>query len=216
MPDKRRILIVDDHAVFREGLSRILEREPDLAVCGAAEEANAGLDLCQSTKPDLVLLDITLPGMSGLELARMIRERHPALKILVLSMHKESLYAERALHAGANGYLMKHESGKTLVQAIRRALSGETVLSEEMQEILQADPQVRRQGESPVERLSEREFQVFALIARGYGTRQIADELHISAKTVETHREHIREKLHIQSTFDLVQYALSWSGGGNL
>jgi len=213
VPAKRGILIVDDHAVFREGLAKILEQEKDLAVCGQAEDGACALKQAQSLSPEMAIIDISLDGMNGLDLTRMLRAKYPALRILILSMHKEFLYAERALHAGANGYVMKQESGRTLMAAVHDVLSGKTYLSESVRQWM---AQTDRTEENPtdasgVARLTNRELEVFQLIARGYGTRQIADALSVSMKTVETHREHIREKLHLKTTFDLIQYALAWA-----
>lgn len=213
-PGAKRILLVDDHAVFREGLAKILEPETDLDVCGEAENASAALLRAEELRPDMAIVDISLEGISGIVLTKDLRSRFPDLRILILSMHKESLYAERALAAGAHGYIMKHESGQKLAEAIRRVLSGQTFVSEQLNQKL-LNGLFRSPGEnkpsSLVDRLGVREFEVFRLIGKGYGTRQIADELEISIKTVEAHRIHIREKLNLSNTFELVQYAREWS-----
>jgi DNA-binding NarL/FixJ family response regulator len=211
---KRKVLIVDDHAVFREGLVRILSQEPDLEVCGEAEDGVAALRLAADLKPNLSIVDLSLEGMSGLDLTKALHARFPALRILILSMHKEKLHAERALRAGAHGYIMKRESGRKLIAAIRHVLSGQTYVSEEFNEYLLgklSHPQAAASDAPDVERLSDRELEIFRLIGQGYGTRQIADALHLSMKTVEFHRESIRAKFNLQSTFELVQQAIHWT-----
>ena len=209
-----RIYLVDDHAVFREGVTRILEAQSDLQFCGDSADAAAALQQIPVVKPDLVILDLALGGMNGLELIKGLRARMPKLRILILSMHEEVLYAERALRAGANGYMMKQESGQKLMEATRRILSGEVYVSSRVNERIleRMSSGGKATNVSPVERLSDRELEVFQLIAQGYGTRQMAEALNVSMKTVETHREHIREKLQLASSFELLQYALSWVG----
>jgi len=209
---KHRILVVDDHPVFREGLVRVLTREKNLEVVGEASNATDALKEAISLKPDLVLVDISLDGSNGIDLVRILRGRIPAIRILMLSMHKEVLHAERALRAGANGYIMKRESGRQLVETIRQVLNGQTYVSEAMKELLlqKLTSSSDAKSQSPADLLSDREFEIFQLIGQGYGTRQIADELHVSMKTVESHREHIREKMHLGSTFELVQCAIHW------
>ena len=182
-------------------------------VCGEFADAAAALKKAPELNADMAIVDISMEGMNGVDLTKNLRARFPPLRILVLSMHKEFLYGERALRAGANGYIMKQRSRKELIAAIRCVLKGETYLSEGVKEqILQNMSAVQEAG-SPVERLSDREFEVFQLIARGYATRQIAESLNLSAKTVDTHRERIRQKLNIQSSFELVQYAHEWAAG---
>jgi DNA-binding NarL/FixJ family response regulator len=213
-PAKSRILVVDDHAILRDGLARVINRESDLAVCAEAEDAPQALEQAQKSKPDLALVDISLEGMNGIELTKALRSRYPNLFILVISMHKESLYAERALMAGANGYIMKREGGSRLLSAVRQVLKGQIYLSEEMKElILQKTAQTGKSIKhlSPIDRFSDRELEVFQRIGRGYGTRQIAEELHVSMKTVETYRERLREKLGVKTSFELVQYAIEWA-----
>jgi DNA-binding NarL/FixJ family response regulator len=212
MPAKRKVLVVDDHPVFREGLVRVLNQEKDLQVVGEAANAHDALKEAAALGPDLVMIDISLEESNGLDLARALRDQIPAIRILVLSMHKENLHAERALRAGANGYIMKRESGSRLLEAVRQVLAGQTYVSEPIKELLlqkvSASPDAVSQ--SPADLLSDREFEVFQLIGQGYGTRQIADELHVSMKTVESHREHIRDKMQLASTFELVQRAIHW------
>jgi len=206
------LLIVDDHAVFREGLRRIIEQQKDLTVCGEAANADAALPLIESLKPHLVILDISMDGMSALELIKTIRHKYSRLPILVLSMHKEYLYAERVLRAGANGYIMKQEDSTKVLAAIRYVLEGKTYVSESLtQQLLRGLTLGKNNSNtSSLELLSTREFEVFRLIAQGHGTRQIADSLQISIKTAETHREHIRAKLSLKTSFELIQFARTW------
>jgi DNA-binding NarL/FixJ family response regulator len=212
MPDKSRILVVDDHPVFREGLLRTLHQDKHLQVVGEASGVSDALKVAAATHPHLVVVDLSLEGGSGIDLVRMLREQSPTVRILMLSMHKESLHAERALRAGANGYIMKRESGKRLMDAIAKVLSGQTYVSEAMQEHLLQKLSGSADTGSPLPQdlLSDRELEIFGLIGQGYGTRQIADELHVSIKTVESHREHIRDKMHLANTFELVQRAIHW------
>jgi DNA-binding NarL/FixJ family response regulator len=206
------VFIVDDHPVFREGLVRIINQEADLVVSGEAGDAAEALERIDASRPDLVVIDISLDGMNGLELVKSLRDRRPETRLLVVSMHPESLYAERALRAGANGYIMKRESGRTLLAAMRHVLDGKTHVSQELNELILrrvSDPG-RRVGGSAVERLSDRELEVFQLIGQGFGTRQVAETLNVSMKTVETHREHIKEKLGVDSTSELVRRAIHW------
>jgi DNA-binding NarL/FixJ family response regulator len=213
LPRKRKILLVDDHGVFRDALTLLLERDGAFSVCGSFSDPAKALREAPRLKPDLYLLEIAFDGMSGLELTKALRTRFPSSRILILSMHKEFLYAERALRAGANGYISKQRSGREVVESVRRVLQGETWLSEAVKERLleSIGRHDRHPGASPVSRLSDRELEIFQLIARGYGTRHLAARLHLSPKTVETHRDHIREKLGMKSSFELVQYAHAWA-----
>jgi DNA-binding NarL/FixJ family response regulator len=212
MKAKTKILVVDDHAVFRDGLVRIINQESDLSVCAQASDGAEAIKQYETHKLDAVIMDISMDGMNGIDLARLMRTRFPSARLLVLSMHKESTYAERALRAGANGYIMKKESGRQLIDALRRVISGQTFVSDQLNELLLqklAHPN-RKLGLFSIDLLSDRQLEVFRLIGQGYGTRQIADELHISMKTVESHREHIRTKLNLNTTFELVQQAIHW------
>jgi DNA-binding NarL/FixJ family response regulator len=210
---KKRILIVDDHPMMRQGLAQLINNEPDLMVCSEASSAGQALDLAAISKPDLIIADISLPDKNGLELIKDVRALFPGLLILVVSMHDESLYAERVLRAGARGYLMKQEGGKKLMEAIRQILAGQIYVSEKMSaNILEVFSGHRgREGGSPLERLTDREFEVFQLIGEGKGTREIAAHLHLSVKTVEVHRANIKEKLHLKNATELVRHALRWS-----
>jgi len=205
-----QILIVDDHPIIRDGMTHLLNLQGDLHVCraaGSAEEALAAM-ACQ---PDMAIVDISLKADSGLDLVKTLRHRHPDLAILVLSMHDESLFAERALRSGANGYLMKLEATEHVVSAIREVLAGNIYLSAAMHEQLaRALAAPRKKPEGSIASLSEREFEVLHLIGLGFSTREIAAKLNRSVKTVEAHQANIKEKLHIRSGKDLMRFAIQW------
>jgi DNA-binding NarL/FixJ family response regulator len=207
------IFIVDDHPIVRQGLALLINREPDLAVCGDAEEAGTALRRIEELKPDLIVVDVSLNGPDGLDLLKDIRARDSNLPVLILSMLDESLYAERALRAGANGYIMKQEATDRVLVAIRRILDGEIYLSDRM-----SNRMLQRfaggaglEQRSPVANLTDRELEVFRLIGEGHATRQIAQELHISVKTVESYQAHIKDKLSLKNARELVQRAIQWT-----
>lgn len=208
---KERILIVDDHPVVRQSLADLLSQEPDLEVCGFAQNMGETLAQVEKLNPALAILDITLPGVNGLELLKQLRASYPNLKVVMLSMHDETLYALRAIRAGAQGYVMKHEATDEILKAIRAALAGELHLSAAMER--QALRQMTRSDKaagSPLDLLSDRELEVFSLIGDGKSTAQIADQLNLSIKTIESHRAHIKEKLNLASGTQLVQHAIHW------
>lgn len=209
---KRRILIIDDHPIVREGLATIINQQPDLAACGEAEDAQGALESVRTLHPDLVTLDISLKGVNGIELIKQILQHDDKISILVLSMHDESLYVERVLRAGAKGYIMKQEGTEKVVAAIQRILAGEIYVSEAMaKKLLRTFHESRPDTSGPsVERLSDRELEVFRLIGQGCGTRQIAETLGVSVKTVNTYRQHIKEKLKLESGTKLLQHAIQW------
>lgn len=209
---RTRILIVDDHPMMRQGLAALINNEKDLAVCREAESAAQAMEAIASAKPDLVIADITLPDKSGLELIKDTLALHPGLRILVVSMHDESLYAERVLRAGGRGYIMKQEGGRRLMEGIRQVLAGQIYVSEKMSKRILEIFSGRRDssGGSPVEKLTDREFEVFQLIGGGKTTREIADRLRLSVKTVEVHRLHIKEKLEINTAAGLIRFAVRW------
>ena len=214
-PARKRILVVDDHPIFREGLLQSIGRQPDLVVCGEAENGSQALASIGRLKPDLMVVDLSLPGKSGFELVKDIQAIHPDLPVLVLSMHDESLYVERVLRAGARGYIMKHERPKKLLEAIRQVLGGRTYVSEKMAaRILDAFSGRRplRSG-MPLEQLTDREFEILHLIGRGKSSHEIARELHLSVKTVDTHRSHLKDKLKLRSSLQLTRYAVCWAEG---
>jgi DNA-binding NarL/FixJ family response regulator len=211
--NRRRILIVDDHPMTRRGLTELINHEADLVVCGEAENATAALEVAKSLKPDLALVDITLPRKSGLVLIKDIRLWCPSIYVLVLSMHDESLYAERVLHAGGHGYIMKNEGGEKLLHAIRQVLEGKTYVSDTVSRRI-VDAFAGRRKEvttSSLGRLTDREFEVFQLIGQGLPTAEIGRRLHLSPKTVDSHRLHIKEKLNLQSLPELMRYAVRWA-----
>ena len=207
-----QVLIVDDHPMMREGLAQLINREKDLAVAGEADSAARAVEQTAQLKPDLVIVDITLPGRSGLELIRDIHAVHPAALVLVVSMHEESLYAERVLRAGGRGYVMKQAGGKKLMEAIRQVLSGQIYVSTDTSaRILETFS--RTSGETPatgVQSLSDREFEIFQLIGQGENTRDIARRLNLSVKTVEVHRLNIKTKLKLATASELIHFAVRW------
>jgi DNA-binding NarL/FixJ family response regulator len=207
------IFIVDDHPIVRQGLALLINREPDLAVCGDAEEAGTALRRIEELKPDLIVVDVSLNGPDGLDLLKDIRARDSNLPVLILSMLDESLYAERALRAGANGYIMKQEATDRVLVAIRRILDGEIYLSDRMSNrmLQRFAGGTRLEQRSPVANLTDRELEVFRLIGEGHATRQIAQELHISVKTVESYQAHIKDKLSLKNARELVQRAIQWT-----
>ncbi len=209
----RRILLVDDHPVVRQGLALLINREPDLTVCGDAEEANSALERIETLKPDLVVVDISLSGPDGIDLLKSVRTRDPHLPILILSMLDETIYAERALYAGANGYIMKQEATELVLVAIRRILEGEIYVSNRMASKMlhRFAGGTREEAASPISKLTDRELEVFRLIGEGNGTRQIAEQLHISVKTVESYQAHIKDKLSLKNSRELVQRAIQWN-----
>jgi len=209
----KRVLIVDDHPMMRQGLAQLIDNEPDLEVVAEADTGGQGLDIVVQQKLDLAVLDISLPDRNGLELIKDIRSVKPELPVLIISMHDEALYAERMLRAGARGYIMKQEGGHKLLQAIRQVLTGQIYVSEKMSaRILETfSGRQSEKSASPVARLSDREFEVFQLIGQGKGTKEIAQHLNLSVKTVEVHRARIKEKLTLLTATDLVRYAVRWT-----
>ena len=205
-----RILIVDDHPLVRESLKRIIQQQPDLAVCGEADNGSQALELVAETKPRLVILDLTLKDSHGLELIKNLNDRYPKVMCLVFSMHEETLHAERAIRAGARGYVAKEEPPAKILMAIRRVLSGEIYWSEKAASWVasQIASRARPSSSFSVDLLTDRELQVFELMGGGQNTRQIAVMLHIDTSTVETYRARIKEKLNLKSTSELLQYAI--------
>ncbi len=210
----KKILLVDDHPLMRKGLAMTLESEPDLTVYQQAASAEEALDIVNEEVPDVAVVDISLPGMSGLELIKHLLALHPDLPILVVSRHDETLYAERVIRAGARGYIMKLEAGDVIVQAVRRVLRGGIYVSDEINERLLMGMMSGRTSiaESHMEVLSDRELEVFELTGRGLGTREIAERLHLSVKTVESYRARIKTKLNLATATELLQHAVQWVG----
>jgi DNA-binding NarL/FixJ family response regulator len=209
---RRRVLLVDDHPFMRAGLAQLIERQADLCVGGEAGNPAEALRELARAPLDLVLSDITMPGRSGLEFIKDLHAAHPKLPILVVSMHDETLYAERLLRAGARGYIMKEAGGEALLLAIRQVLSGQVYLSPRMSGRILEELSARkpRGSSSPIEQLSDREFEIFQLMGRGATTRDIAAQLKISPKTVDVHRAHIKEKLALPDATALVRHAVRW------
>lgn len=214
-PDAIRILIVDDHPVVRAGLAMTLGKAPDLRICGEAEGVRDAMKLIPETRPDLLLVDLDLDGGNGLDLIKEARDSHPGIPILMLSMHPEDTYAERALRAGAQGYIMKSEPPDRLMAAIREVLAGGISVSETMKtQVLKRVAGGKANGDGgEVSTLSDRELEVFREIGQGRSTRQIAEKLCLSVKTVETHFTHIKRKLGLQSGTELQHRAILWSNG---
>lgn len=207
-----RILIVDDHPLVRHGLVGLLAAEPDLEVCGEAQGVIEAQQLADALRPDLAIIDLTLKDGSGIALLKEFREGLPRMKLLVLSMHDELLFAERALRAGAAGYVSKDEVSRTIIHAVREVLAGKVYLSQRMTQRMMRRA-VGGRGDlsrSPIERLTDRETEIFEMIGQGLTTRQIASRLDLSPKTVETHREHIKDKLELRSTTELTKHAVQW------
>jgi DNA-binding NarL/FixJ family response regulator len=210
--DKSKILVVDDHPMIREGLVSLIDDQQDLVACGQAEDAPEALKAISETKPDIVVLDISLKSSSGIELMKSIKAQYPKLPVLILSMHNEDLYAERALRAGAMGYIMKSEASEKLLTAIYCILGGQIYVSDKVSKKLLrklARGKIEMTG-SPIDSLSDRELEVFRLIGQGFGTSQIAEKLYLSVKTIETYRTHIKEKLNLANADELRQYAIQW------
>jgi DNA-binding NarL/FixJ family response regulator len=209
---KKTVLVVDDHPLMRQGLALLINQQQDMQVCGEAEEAQAAMQAIAQLQPDIMILDISLKGPDGIELLKNIRATEPDLPVLVLSMHDEAIYAERALRARANGYIMKQEATEKVLVAVRRILSGEVYLSERMsnkmlQQYIGGTPTMIQ---SRIASLSDRELEVFRRIGEGRATREIAEELHLSVKTVETYQAHIKDKLALRSGRELIQHAIQW------
>lgn len=210
---KHRVLLVDDHPIVCEGLAQRINGEPDLIVCGQARDSHTALEALEQLRPDIAVVDIALGETSGIELIKDIKVRHPKVPTLVLSMHDEVLYAERSLHAGAKGYVMKQEEAEVLLVAIRQVVRGQIYLSAKVKDAI-----VNRiggnlaEGEtvSLAQQLSDRELQVFQLIGDGYATHEIADRLHLSIKTVASHRENLKKKLNLKTIEGLSRFAIHW------
>jgi len=206
-----RVLIIDDHPVVRLGIRQMIAGEPSLEVCGEAESMEGALRACETTQVDLALVDLSLGSTSGLELIKELHERHPQLPILVLSMHDESLFAQRALRAGARGYLQKHEAIEGLIAAIKQVVSGKVYVSDSVAQQVLAG--LRGTTPAPADQLAtltDREIQVLERVGRGSSTAEIAKDLGVSVKTIETYRSNIKAKLNLKSALDLVRYATSW------
>lgn len=208
-----RVFVVDDHPIVRHGFVQLLGAEPDLELCGQAAEARAAIAAIAAAEPDVVIVDVSLGEASGIDLIGEIKQRLPRAAVLVVSMHDEQLYAERALRAGAGGYVMKHEATSSIVRAIRTVAAGGIFVSEAVSARLLQRLAARGGpgGESPLGVLSNRELHVLELIGRGLGTREIAEMLHISIKTVESYRARLKEKMNLRSGIELTRFAVRWA-----
>lgn len=209
---KKRILLVDDHPIFRHGLEDLLMKQDDLMICGHADSAPAALEGMRNLHPDLAIVDVSINGTNGIELVKQMKAEVPYLAILVLSMHDESLYALRALKAGALGYVMKAEALQHVINAVRRVLDGRIFVSPRFSEqlIFKVVHGSETDAPSPVDRLSDRELEVLMMLGKGHNTKSIAKELHLSVKTIETHRAHIKEKLGFMDASEMVRFAIDW------
>jgi DNA-binding NarL/FixJ family response regulator len=210
--DKKRVFLVDDHPAMRQGLKQLIEQEAGLTVCGQAGDIPSALEGIKKTKPDIAIVDLTLKDASGLDLVKDLKVHCPALPVLILSMHNEVFYAERAIRAGAHGYIMKEATTESIIEAIRRVLAGDVYLSAGVSSrILKNMAGGSKSKEGSVDNLSDRELEVFRLLGQGLTTRGIAERLNLSVKTVESYREHIKIKLHLDNAAKLVQAAVEWT-----
>lgn len=211
--NKTKIMVIDDHPLVRQGLAQIINQEDDMTLVAEAGDANEALLNYEKAEPDLIIVDISLKGTSGVDLTKTLLSKNPKILILVISMYDESLYAERVLRAGAKGYLMKQEATENVVSAIRRVLSGETYVSDKMKDSF-VNKLLTGNSSSPsnsAESLSDRELEVLQLVGQGYATREVASTLHVSVKTVESHYANIKMKLDLKNSNELIQYAVKWS-----
>lgn len=209
---RKKILIVDDHPILRKGLAMLINQENDLVVAGEADNAQKALEMIDTVKPDMLIVDISLPGIDGIELIKTVKLRNCDIPSLVVSMHDESLFAERALRAGARGYIMKQEALEKVLVGIHRVLAGEifvsdTITTRMLEKFVSGNA---REANSPIGLLSNRELTVFRMIGQGLKTGQIAEKLHLSVKTIESYRSHIKEKLKLSDGTDLLKYAIQW------
>ena len=208
---KKKVFLIDDHPTLCRGLKELIDHEKDLTVCGLVDDAPRALEAIKTTRPDIVVSDLTLKDSNALELVKDIKIRYGALPVLILSMHDENLYAERCLRAGARGYITKDETIENILQAIRRVLNGDIHLSTQISSrVLKKAVGAANGHTDPIDTLSDRELEVFRLIGRGLRTADIAECLHLSIKTIETYREHIKIKLHLENAARLTQYAVQW------
>ena len=212
MATEKKILIVEDHPIFRMGMCELINQEKDMTVCGNVEDVPEAMSLIESEKPDLVVLDLSLKSSNGMTLIKDLSKYYKNIPVLVLSMHEESLHAERCLLAGAKGYLMKHETKDSVITAIRRLLSGRKYISQRVMDSLldKLGEEPEKMQESPVHSLTDRELEIFQMIGKGFSSGQIAGQLNLSVKTVSAHRERIKQKLGLKTSGELVRYAVLW------
>jgi len=210
---KKRVFLVDDHPLVREWLTNLINQQPDLAVCGESETAPQALQAIAHSKPDVAIVDLSLKDSSGIELIKGLKQSHPNVAVLVLSMHDEAHYAERALRAGARGYVMKRETTRKVIEAIRRILEGKLYVSERVTEAMTGRfVEGKRSGNfSPIDELSDRELEVFEMLGQGQGTRQIAETLRVSVKTIQAYCARMKEKMNLNSATELLREAIRWN-----
>jgi DNA-binding NarL/FixJ family response regulator len=208
-----RVLLVDDHPVTRRGLKAVIEQNAEFVVCGEAENSSAALTLAETVRPHVTLLDLSLPGGNGMELLRALAQKVPDARIIVLSMHDQKFYAEKAARAGAAGYVMKEDASSMILQALRTVVGGSTFFDQRTLARLKPQPSHKKSAAVGLDQLSPRELEVLRLIGTGFTTREIASQLGLSAKTVETYREHLKRKLEMVDGEMLVQFAIKWSAG---
>ncbi len=218
MNTKKKILLVEDHPIFRLGLAELINQEPDLTASGESKDVASAIQEIESASPDLIIADISLKNSDGIDLVRHVKKHHPHIPVLVLSMHDEYLYAQRALHAGARGYIMKQEAMESVVAAIHHVLAGKVYLNETVKEHILSNitgtTDLRRKA--PIDRLTDREIQVFKLIGRGFSSREIAVRLFVSIKTIGTYRERIKAKLNLKHANELVRCAVHFEKTGQI
>jgi DNA-binding NarL/FixJ family response regulator len=213
-----RILLVDDHPLMRHGMKTLIEQQPRFVVCGETDSAPRALDLASKLQPDLAIVDITLKSTNGIELTKGLRSQIPSMRVLIVSMHNEDVYAERALRAGAMGYLMKEEASEKIISAIEQIMKGEIYLGEGVKGRM-LHRFVKHRTDvlvSPMDKLSDREMEVFQLLGNGYATREIANLLNLSVKTIDSYREHLKEKLGLGTGSDLLRHAIQWTKGQSI
>jgi len=211
-PARKKILLIDDHPMMRAGLAQLINRQPDMCICAEAGQPSEAFALLSRIQPDIVLTDLTMPGRAGLEFIKDLVALASDLPILVISMHDEVVYAERCLRAGASGYIMKESGSENLLAALRAVIAGQRYVSPRVSESILRNLSARkpRGSDSPIQALTDREFEVFQLVGNGKSTREIATQLHLSSKTVDVHRAHIKEKLGLRDVTALVRYAVRW------
>jgi DNA-binding NarL/FixJ family response regulator len=212
MNSPKNILIVDDHPIVRRGFIQLINQEPDLVITCEAESTNEAIQQVEKNDLDFVIVDISLKNSNGIDLIKHLTEHYGHIPILVVSMHDESLYAERSIRAGAKGYLMKQEADEAVVKAIRHILRGGIYLNDRIKEkiLINLSSKKRKNQQTPMSILSDRELEVFQLIGEGFGTRQISEQLNVSVKTIESYRARIKDKLQIESGIELIQKAVLW------